>query len=73
MQGYQVTFMHQQQQHLLVHIYGSTGAVVTVGGPFLPLATQDLGVKQIDSYAITTGLTTGVGAFIFIVQLLQYH
>lgn len=45
-------------------MYGSTGAVVTVGGPFLPLATQDLGVKQIDSYAITTGLTTGVGAFI---------
>jgi hypothetical protein len=45
-------------------LYGSTGAVVTVGGPFLPLATQDLGVKQIDSYSITTGLTTGVGAFI---------
>lgn len=45
-------------------LYGQTGAVVTTGGPFLPLAAADLGVKQIDTYTITTGLTTGVGAFI---------
>jgi hypothetical protein len=45
-------------------MYGQTGAVVTVGGPFLPLAASDIGVKQIDSYSITTGLTTGVGSFI---------
>ena len=45
-------------------MYGHTGAVVTVGGPFLPLAAGDIGVKQIDSYSITTGLTAGVGAMI---------
>lgn len=45
-------------------MYAQTGAVVTTGGPFLPLATADLGVKQIDSYTITTGLTSGVGSFI---------
>lgn len=45
-------------------LYGSTGAVATIGGPFLPLAAGDLGVKQVDSYVINTGLTTGVGAII---------
>jgi hypothetical protein len=45
-------------------MYVQTGAVVTTGGPFLPLAAGDLGVKQVDSYAITTGLTSGVGSII---------
>lgn len=45
-------------------MYVQTGAVVTTGGPFLPLAAGDLGVQQITSYAITTGLTSGVGTFI---------
>jgi hypothetical protein len=45
-------------------MYVHTGAVITTGGPFLPLAAGDIGVKQIDSYSITTGLTSGVGAMI---------
>jgi hypothetical protein len=45
-------------------LYAQTGAVITTGGPFLPLAAADLGVKQIDTYTITTGLTSGVGSFI---------
>jgi hypothetical protein len=45
-------------------LYNQTGAVVTVGGPFLPLAAGDIGVKQIDSYTITTGLTSASGSFI---------
>lgn len=45
-------------------LYGDTGTAVTVGGPFMPLASGDTGVRQISSYAIGTGLTTGVGAFI---------
>lgn len=45
-------------------LYGDTGTAVTVGGPFMPLAAGDSGVRQITSYTIPTGLTSGVGAFI---------
>lgn len=45
-------------------LYGETNTVVTVGGPFMPLAAGDYGVQQLSSYAITTGLTTGVGCFV---------
>ena len=45
-------------------LYGQTHTAVTVGGPYMPLAAGDYGVRQITSYAINTGLTTGVGAFI---------
>lgn len=45
-------------------LYGDTGTAVTVGGPFMPLAAGDLGVQQITSYTVNTGLTSGVGAFI---------
>lgn len=44
--------------------YGDTGTVVTVGGPFMPLAAGDIGVQRIASYSIGTGGTSGVGAFI---------
>jgi len=37
---------------------------VTVGGPYMPRAAGDLGVQSITSYAVNTGLTTGVGAFV---------
>lgn len=45
-------------------LYGQTNTAVTVGGPYMPKAATDLGVRQITSYAINTGLTTGVGAFV---------
>jgi hypothetical protein len=45
-------------------LYGQTNTAVTVGGPYMPLATGDSGVQQIASYAINTGLTTGVGCFV---------
>lgn len=45
-------------------LYGQTNTVVTVGGPYMPLAAGDTGVRQISSYAINTGLTTGVGCFV---------
>lgn len=45
-------------------LYGQTATAVTVGGPFMPLAAGDYGVQQITSYAIGTGMTTGVGAFV---------
>jgi len=45
-------------------LWGDTGTVVTVGGPNMSLAAGDTGVKQLNSYAITTGATAGVGAFI---------
>ena len=45
-------------------LYGQTNTAVTVGGPFFPLAAGDNGVQSIQSYTITTGLTTGVGAFV---------
>lgn len=45
-------------------LYGETNTVVTVGGPYMPLAAGDYGVQQIASYAINTGLTSGVGAFV---------
>ena len=45
-------------------LYGQTNTVVTVGGPYMPRAAGDLGVQSITSYAINTGLTTGVGAFV---------
>lgn len=45
-------------------LYGQTSVGATVGGPYMPLASGDQGVQQITSYAIGTGLTTGVGAFV---------
>lgn len=45
-------------------LYGQTNTAVTVGGPYFPLAAGDTGVEQINSYTITTGMTTGVGAFV---------
>jgi hypothetical protein len=45
-------------------LYGQTNTAVTVGGPYMPLAAGDIGVRQITSYAINTGATTGVGAFV---------
>ena len=45
-------------------LYGQTNTAVTVGGPFMPLAAGDTGVRQITSYAINTGGTGGVGAFV---------
>lgn len=45
-------------------LWGETNTAVTVGGPFMPLAAGDTGVQQITSYAINTGATTGVGAFV---------
>lgn len=45
-------------------LYGQTNTAVTVGGPYMPLAAGDNGVQRISSYAINTGMTTGVGAFV---------
>lgn len=45
-------------------LWGDTGTVVTVGAPVMSLNAGDTGVRQITSYAITTGATSGVGAFI---------
>lgn len=45
-------------------LYGDSGAAVSLGGPFMPLAAGDTGVQRIASYAIGTGLTSGVGAFV---------
>lgn len=45
-------------------LWGDTGTAVTVGGPLMPLAAGDTGVRQITSYAIGTGATSGVGAFV---------
>lgn len=45
-------------------LWGQTSTAVTVGGPYMPLAAGDYGVRQITSYAINTGATTGVGAFV---------
>jgi hypothetical protein len=45
-------------------LYGQTNTAVTVGGPYMALAAGDIGVQSVTSYAINTGLTTGVGAFI---------
>ena len=45
-------------------LYGQTTTAVTVGGPYMPLVAGDSGVRQITSYTINTGATSGVGAFI---------
>lgn len=45
-------------------LYGQTNTAITVGGPYMPLAAGDSGVQRISAYAINTGLTTGVGAFV---------
>lgn len=45
-------------------LYGQTNTAVTVGGPYMPLAANDIGVQRISSYAINTGATSGVGAFV---------
>ena len=44
--------------------WGAANAAVTLGPPFAALAAGDLGVQRVSSYAINTGATTGVGAFI---------
>lgn len=45
-------------------LYGQTGVIVTVGGPYFPRANGDLGIQSVQSYTITTGLTTGVGCLV---------
>ena len=45
-------------------LYGHTSTAVTVGGPYMPLAAGDIGVRQITSYTINTGATSGVGCFV---------
>lgn len=45
-------------------LYGQTNTAVTVGGPYMPLAANDIGVQRISSYTINTGATSGVGAFV---------
>lgn len=45
-------------------LYGQTSTVVTVGGPYFSTAAGDTGIQSIQSYTITTGLTSGVGAFV---------
>lgn len=44
--------------------YADSSAAVTIGGINMALAAGDRGVRQITSYAVNTGLTSGVGAFI---------
>lgn len=44
--------------------YADGGAALTLGAPFMPLAAGDYGVQRIVSYAINTGGTSGVGAFL---------
>ena len=44
-------------------LYAGGAAAVGLGGPFMALASGDVGVQSIQSYAIGTGLTSGVGAF----------
>lgn len=44
--------------------YAAANAAVTLGLPYMPLAAGDYGVRQITSYAINTGGTSGVGCFI---------
>ncbi len=45
-------------------LFGDTGVTATVGGPVAALAVGDYGVKQVNSYAINTGATGGVGCMI---------
>lgn len=44
--------------------YGAGGAALGLGPPMASMAAGDLGIRQITSYAIGTGATSGVGAFI---------
>jgi hypothetical protein len=44
--------------------WGAANAAVTLGAPWAALAAGDLGVQRVSSYAINTGATSGVGAFI---------
>ena len=44
--------------------WGAANAAVTLGAPFAALAAGDLGVRQVTSYTINTGATSGVGAII---------
>lgn len=44
--------------------YGDSNVAVTVGPPYMSLASGDTGVQRIASYAINTGATSGVGCFI---------
>ena len=44
--------------------YGATNTAATVGGIYMPLAAGDTGVRQVTSYAVNVGATSGVGCFI---------
>ena len=44
--------------------YGDSGVAITVGPPHMALAAGDYGVQRVSSYAIGTGATSGVGAFL---------
>lgn len=45
-------------------LFGDTGLAATPGGYVAPLAAGDYGVRQVNSYAINTGATGGVGCMI---------
>lgn len=45
-------------------LFGDVGVSATPGGYVAPLAAGDYGVKQVNSYAINTGATAGVGCFV---------
>lgn len=45
-------------------LFGDVGVTATPGGPVAPLAVGDYGVRQVNSYAINTGATGGVGCMI---------
>ena len=44
--------------------WGAANAAVTLGAPYATLAAGDVGVQRVSSYAINTGATSGVGAFL---------
>ncbi len=50
--------------HPVGALFGDTGVTATPGGYVAPLAAGDYGVKQVNSYAINTGATGGVGCMI---------
>ena len=50
--------------HPIGAAYAQTNAVVTVGGLNMAMGAGDYGVKQVNSYAINTGGTAGVGAIV---------
>lgn len=50
--------------HPVGALWADTGVNATIGGPCAALAVGDYGVRQVTSYAIGTGATSGVGAMV---------